>query len=86
MAGDPEDVPVTVQRMRMRTRTLPRRPIRRRGGERAQAMTEYILLVTLAMALFLGVDYADDAAINLFTNHLADFYRSVSHIVCLPLP
>jgi Flp pilus assembly pilin Flp len=64
----------------------PIAPRRLRARERGQAATEYVLLVALAAALLFGIDYADDAAINLFTNHLSDFYRTVTHVVCLPLP
>jgi Flp pilus assembly pilin Flp len=48
----------------------------RRSG---QAMTEYIILVSMLIVAFLAVG-------DIFVAALGNFYSNVSKVICLPLP
>jgi len=54
-------------------------PTRRRRGGRGQALTEYIILVAMAMLALLGV-------VGLFLDGIGNFYQNVMAMICVPLP
>lgn len=57
--------------------TLHYRRTRRR--RRGQGMTEYIILVAMAMLAMVGL-------MGLFLDGVGDFYKNVQYVVCTPFP
>ena len=54
-------------------------PQLRRGRERGQGLTEYVVLVCLCMLVLLGV-------MGIFLGYVGDFYSNLIKVICLPLP
>jgi Flp pilus assembly pilin Flp len=55
-------------------------PLRRLfNDERAQSTVEYALVVSVTVALLVGIS-------TVVLNGLAAYYRSITWIVCLPIP
>ncbi len=49
------------------------------GEERAQATIEYVLVVSVTVALLISIS-------GMVLNALSHYYREVTSVVCLPIP
>ncbi len=54
-------------------------PRRSRSGQAGQAMTEYILIVSMCLLVLVGT-------VAIFIDYVGDFYKNLVYIVNLPLP
>ncbi len=52
---------------------------RKRVRQSGQALTEYVLIVSVVMLVMVG-------SIAVFLGYVGDYYLNIMRVVCLPLP
>ena len=58
---------------------MPKRINRKRAQQSGQALTEYVLIVSVVMLVMVG-------SIAVFLGYVGDYYLNIMRVVCLPLP